>query len=1149
MRKVVFLFLGYLLITASSQAQTEEDFERVNNEAFEAFESYNYRTAIDKEHVLLKWLKKPKQKNDTNEVIVYLNLGGFYQSYQEYDSAHTCLEMSRKLCERYFGKQNEYYINIVLQLGGFYEAIELLPEAEVINEDAIEQIAKGATQDPWLIGAIYSNQAIVKKKLFKLKEGIALVEKSERLTERSSGRKSLDFANLLNTKALLYGYMGERKLEEKLLLEAMSICQDLKATEKSLYSTLLNNMATLYSEKGDYNSAIRYYEISYRIKAGIYTEKSLECALVQSNEGISLGNAGKYNQGIQMIQRSRRIVEDLLGKFHPEWFERCLNLGLLYDRAGMFNEANDLYATTIDQAKQELGEKSGVYISILNNAAEYYTRRNEYDKSSRYYGVLIKNLDVVSEDYQLTIQGNYANFLNQTGRWKEAEPLYKKVVDGWEELVGNSSQEYLLAKHNMGVFYQDLGQLTEAKNLLLATKETLLKVAGPKTPLMLTLNENLAGIYKEEKDYAKALAIYQDLLEIRQGEYGEESIDVGDLLGKIAMCYTNLYQPDQAQKYMEQAYSMKVKLVGKDDPRLSYETSLLATTYTYSGNFRKGVEYYEESKRLIANEFSTYFRFMTEKEKLEFLGTKMSELKQLQAIAVENGAKYEGFADLALEVELMMKGMVLESGNQVKQAVLKSKDPKVSSKYKQWQDLRTQLAVELVKPEINRRKDFNELQTKAQELEREILTTLAVQDPMTLSDYSLKELKKKLGKEEVLIEFISYKSFMKEEDWVGAIVLSSTMEHPKLVPLFTEAKMNAYLQARKKANEQGLVSTLYGEKRGVSDLDDEMPVLGDDSLYLMLWKPLEGLLTNAKTLYYSPSGSIHKIALAALRDMDGKYLSEKYQMITLSSGRKLTETRSELKLSDAYLVGGIDYNLSPSIIAKKVQLDAELPQFAMRGGNGARAWSYLAGTKTEVEQIAKIVGEKRMKVQLETGEEPYEEEVKKKMEQGPSIIHLSTHGYFFPTPTESSKENVNVYQSADNPLLRSGLILAGANSSWTGEEIPKGLDDGILTAYEVATMDLSATKLAVLSACQTGLGDVQGSEGVFGLQRAFKQAGVEYVMMSLWQVPDKETVEFMTLFYTQLAEGHEIEVAFNGAQKIMREKYDPYYWAAFVLIR
>jgi len=181
---------------------------------------------------------------------------------------------------------------------------------------------------------------------------------------------------------------------------------------------------------------------------------------------------------------------------------------------------------------------------------------------------------------------------------------------------------------------------------------------------------------------------------------------------------------------------------------------------------------------------------------------------------------------------------------------------------------------------------------------------------------------------------------------------------------------------------------------------------------------------------------------------------------------------------------------------------------------------------------------------------------------------MSTHGFFYPDPeklttnfeidTVESNEDL-VFRGSNssfgvknfvfnkNPLMRSGLVLSGANRVWNNPDM-KGEEDGVLTAYEVAQIDLRQTGLVVLSACETGLGDINGSEGVYGLQRSFKMAGVKYIIMSLWQVPDNETQEFMTLFYKNLLLLKEPKQAFAKTQLAMRKKYDPYYWAAFVLI-
>lgn len=173
----------------------------------------------------------------------------------------------------------------------------------------------------------------------------------------------------------------------------------------------------------------------------------------------------------------------------------------------------------------------------------------------------------------------------------------------------------------------------------------------------------------------------------------------------------------------------------------------------------------------------------------------------------------------------------------------------------------------------------------------------------------------------------------------------------------------------------------------------------------------------------------------------------------------------------------------------------------------------------------------------------------------PRILHIATHGYFFPDPKEQKsintfENNDPVFKISNHPMLRSGLIMAGGNATWKGENTLEGHEDGILTAYEISQMNLSNTELVVLSACETGLGEINGNEGVYGLQRAFKIAGAKYLIMSLWQVPDKQTSLLMTTFYKKwLEEKMSIPDAFHSAQKDLREAgLDPYYWAGFVLV-
>jgi len=222
-------------------------------------------------------------------------------------------------------------------------------------------------------------------------------------------------------------------------------------------------------------------------------------------------------------------------------------------------------------------------------------------------------------------------------------------------------------------------------------------------------------------------------------------------------------------------------------------------------------------------------------------------------------------------------------------------------------------------------------------------------------------------------------------------------------------------------------------------------------------------------------------------------------------------------------------------------------------------WSYLPGTLQETEEIKSVLKRKNIKVSLYNHKQASEEQLKALEKNAPSILHVSTHGFYFGDDEKSKEYKDKIdkkvkFAHSKNPLLRSGFILAGGNAAFQGEKMPDGVEDGVLTAAEISRLNFYNTKLVVLSACQTGLGDIVGNEGVYGLQRSFKMAGVDYLLFSLWEVPDKTTKELMSNFYENWFSGMEISEAFKKAQNQLKAKYAEvegaaFAWAAFVLMK
>ena len=370
-----------------------------------------------------------------------------------------------------------------------------------------------------------------------------------------------------------------------------------------------------------------------------------------------------------------------------------------------------------------------------------------------------------------------------------------------------------------------------------------------------------------------------------------------------------------------------------------------------------------------------------------------------------------------------------------------------------------------------------------------------------------------------------------------ALVLRKDYNSPKLIPLFS---LNEYHNIPK--------DSLYNSLK----------------IYNLIWKPLETEIKNVKKIYFAPDGIIHNIAIESAYLGENSYMSDQYNIYRLSSTREIVKKQSDKKNNTVVLYGGLKYDTSPEELiqaniensSKQSSTDyfAERPFVEERG-----SINYLEGSKKEVLDIEKII-QTTNKTTLYTDQYGTEESFKNLTGSEINILHISTHGYFY------SENNVysQLYQNTldenasleDKALTRSGLYLAGANNFLTNKSIPRNMEDGLLSAYEISKLNLKNLDLVVLSACQTGLGEIMG-DGVFGLQRGFKIAGAKSIIMSLWKVNDLSTQMMMTEFYRNYCLGLSKHHALLNAQKYIREFSDedgnkifkdPYYWAGFILL-
>jgi CHAT domain-containing protein len=263
----------------------------------------------------------------------------------------------------------------------------------------------------------------------------------------------------------------------------------------------------------------------------------------------------------------------------------------------------------------------------------------------------------------------------------------------------------------------------------------------------------------------------------------------------------------------------------------------------------------------------------------------------------------------------------------------------------------------------------------------------------------------------------------------------------------------------------------------------------------------------------------------------------------------LVRKQNKSNAASAVLYGGLQYDLEPNVMAENARRYDLSSWMVMRGGDIVRGDSIfreLPGSKIEVERIAEILRHSKFKVTPCMGMNGTEESFLSMHGKSPQILHLATHGFYY-TPAQANE--VNYLRGYNDAMSLSGLIMSGGNAAWQGKELPEGVLGGVLTANNIARLDLSNTDMVVLSACQSGQGNAT-AEGLYGLQRSFKKAGVGTMVMTLWNVSDKVTTEFMIKFYEALAQNDwNKNKAFNIAKSQIRKEYpDPYHWAAFVML-
>ena len=787
------------------------------------------------------------------------------------------------------------------------------------------------------------------------------------------------------------------------------------------------------------------------------------------------------------------------------------DLGLLYATMGRYNSAEYYTSEALSIREQTLGKDSKAYASSLNNIGVLYQETARFNESENYFSEALKTVEKQlgneTQEYAIVLN-NQAILFAEIGRIDQAVQKLSQAISIVEKLNLNINSE-MGFQSNLALLYQQTGKYTEAEGVYLKLEKRL-KLLGDNPYYGGVLNY-LGLLYIQMNKIDKVEDYLKRAADFYVKKFNDQNPNYAKVLNDLGNFYRTQNRFDEAEKSLTQALAIRGNALDTNHPDYVESQEDLGTLYWKKGDLAKATSSFQIAMDKSIDFINRYFPPMSEAEKTKYWDVLQPRFQRFYNFCLDASAGNPLLVQGMYDYQMATKGLLLNSTNKIKKAIFASGNNELIKDYVAWLDKKETLAryYSLAKEDLKEQKiDLPALEKEANDMERSLSQRSGdFSQGYSTEKISYKQVSSLLADNEALVEFIRIRSYDKDftaDSKYAALVLTKGSD-PKLIVLDNGNQLETrYAKFYRNAVQQKMA---------------------DQYSYDQFWARIEPALTGKKVIYISPDGVYNQINLNTLKKTDGDYLLNRYDLSIIGNSKDLIalkKQKTSAPKKNAFLLGFPDY-----------------------GGDAVAA---LPGTKIEIDNIGKI---------LKTGGyvvTPYmqktaTEAIVKSM-KGPAIVHIATHGYF-QQDVEASSVGVHEENAKNNPLLRSGILLAGASPTIKGEVMPnlESNDNGVLTAYEAMNLNLEGTDLIILSACETGLGDVRAGEGVYGLQRSFLVAGAKALVMSLWKVDDAATQALMTNFYTNLAKGGSKAKAFKQAQLQLMTKYkEPYYWGAFVMM-
>ena len=855
------------------------------------------------------------------------------------------------------------------------------------------------------------------------------------------------------------------------------------------------NRALDLHKSNKYAEAAKIWETLLEIRKSKYGSESLPASYGYNALGRLYFDQGFYNKAETYIRKALEIQEKQSDTDPLEMVSTVFHLAMVYQTQSLYSEAEPLFQKAISISK-EISGKNHVYTAKLyRNLGELYSKQGFYRKAEKLFQRAIEifkqKFGVTHFQTAKTLQ-HLADVYMKEWSYAKAAPLYQKVLNIYAKILPENHPETALTLNHLAWVYAEQSLSNKAEPLYRKSLDIYLIAFGKNHPATLISMNNLAIWYMQGDQAQKAEPLLLDVLSNFEKIYGPSHPSTADTINNLAFLYESQGLTKKSAQMLKRGLIIEAELIQREAPfmpRNDRQPFIKSFGFTHEASFSL-------------------------------------------ASSSASGAR------LALFARLNRQGLLTEI--EKRQALISLFSDEQMKATNELKEVMQQVGSISIAPDQRKA-----LIDRQEAIEKQLYRLLPELKPRIVE---VDDISRALSSDSVLIEFQRHRHFYANQSvdkrWGDAHYLALVL------------KSNGTIEAVDLGPADLIDENISKAVEGIENQSNDSAALMEKISKIII-DPLLPVTRNTKTWFISPDGELNRLPFAALPIANNSYLSDQVELRLLTTGRELLDLQKPINSAKADVLVIADPNYEGVVASKQVVASRSSEDTSVKRSAALPTqlkWQRLKATATEGKVIQEIMGG-----ELLMDSEATATMVKKT--RAPKILHLATHAFYLPdqttngtSPRSTSKPQRNSSEGlstsllqGESPLLRSGIALAGANRPNANSN-----DDGYLTALEVAQLDWDGTDLVVISACESGRGDIRAGEGVYGLKRAIAVAGARSSLLSLWKVDDSATAAFMESFYQRLKEGKGKGQALAETQKEFRDHpipmwRDPYVWAAFQL--